>query len=426
MVSKEDIPNHWGWQKLDDIGKIYSGGTPDRENESYFGGEITWLRLKDAKEFYVDSAEENITKKGLNNSSAQLLPKGTVIVSTRATIGRVTISATEVATNQGFKAVYPEDCIPEYVAHYMNSIEEELNQKGRTTTYAEINKTQFKNTEIPIPPIEEQKAIVEKLDKIFDSIGKIQDAKEQAEGIESLLIRSAMNQVNQDLESKAKIKKIKDVCQVNEKNRQPKKEFPEEEFKYITVSDVDGDQGKIVSQETLKGKEAPSRAKRQIKADDVIISTTRPYLRAYAKVPKDLEGEICSTAFAVLNPGKKITTDYLYYAVRSDFFVNQLKSKQRGASYPAVGIRDVKKSEIYVPEKDKQKEIIKNIRIFEKHTTDLVKMNSKQSEIIEDLPKSILADAFKGDLVHFKPKEGSQKSSETENQDEDTSRPNLD
>lgn len=57
----DEIPSHWERKKLSEIGEIYSGGTPDRDNDDYFGGSIPWLRIKDAKSFYVDSAEENIT-----------------------------------------------------------------------------------------------------------------------------------------------------------------------------------------------------------------------------------------------------------------------------------------------------------------------------------------------------------------------------
>jgi type I restriction enzyme S subunit len=84
MVSKENIPEHWDWKKLDDTGEIYSGGTPSRENESYFGGEIPWLRLKDAKEFYVDSTKENLTEKGLNNSYFTNSKTGSTTVTTEA------------------------------------------------------------------------------------------------------------------------------------------------------------------------------------------------------------------------------------------------------------------------------------------------------------------------------------------------------
>lgn len=175
-MNKGDVPEHWKWRKLEEIGDIYSGGTPDRDNDSYFGGNIPWLRLKDVKSFYVDSSEEYLTKEGLNNSSAQIVPEGTVIVSTRATIGEVAVSKCEVTTNQGFKSVKPKDDIPEFIAYYLLMITDELERMGRTTTYPEVNKTQFSNIEIPIPPLDEQREIVAKLDSIFDKIESLREA----------------------------------------------------------------------------------------------------------------------------------------------------------------------------------------------------------------------------------------------------------
>ena len=176
QIPRENLPSHWETKKLKEIGEIYSGGTPKRDNEEYFGGDIPWVRLKDAKEAYVSSSNEYITEKGLANSSAQLLPEGTVIVSTRATIGEVTISKKEVTTNQGFKSVYPENDVPEFIAYYLLSITEELEQLGRTTTYPEVNKTQFSNIEIPTPPIEEQKEIVQRIRSMNERLNTIEES----------------------------------------------------------------------------------------------------------------------------------------------------------------------------------------------------------------------------------------------------------
>lgn len=182
-MKRENVPEHWQWRKMKEIGEIYSGGTPDRDNDSYFGGDIPWLRLKDVKTFYVDSSEEYLTEEGLNNSSAQILPEGTVIVSTRATIGEVAVSKCEVTTNQGFKSVKPEDDIPEFIAYYLLMITDELENMGRTTTYPEVNKTQFSNIEIPIPPLDEQREIVAKLDSIFEKLESLRETYARIEEI---------------------------------------------------------------------------------------------------------------------------------------------------------------------------------------------------------------------------------------------------
>jgi type I restriction enzyme S subunit len=177
---------------------------------------------------------------------------------------------------------------------------------------------------------------------------------------------------------------VKDYCKVNQINRNPEKEFPDKEFDYVTVSCVDGEAGKIEQTQKEIGKDAPSRAKREIHEGDVIVSTTRPYLRAFAIVPEELDGAICSTAFAVLTPGEDVLTKFLWYAVRFEDFVNQLKKKQRGASYPAVGIKDVKNSKIPVPPLEEQKIIVEELNeIFD--SIEEIQDAQEQAEEIRDI-----------------------------------------
>jgi len=403
MVSKENIPEHWDWKKLDHIGEIYSGGTPDRENESYFGGEIPWLRLKDAEGFYVDSAKENITEKGLNNSSAQLLPEGTVIVSTRATIGRVTIAATEVATNQGFKAVYPEECVPEYVAHYMNSIEEKLNQKGRTTTYPEVNKTQFKNTKIPVPPLEEQKAIVEKLEDIFEKIEEIQNAQEQAEEIYRDIAFSFFTSRVRDAETDTvETDELIESTQYGSSN--------------ATNSEGDGYPSLRMGNYNLRGEMDYSKIKYQdleddefekyrVEKGDVLFNRTNS---------KDLVGKMCIYDGGLENA---VFASYLIRVelnedrVLPEYFVTYMNSHlgeverqgklKQAVSQANINATELREMEMAIPSLERQKEIVKRLNYMRSKVDDIKSEVDKKGKLIEDMPNSILAEAFKGNLVDF-------------------------
>ena len=108
--------------------QICSGGTPSSTVPEYWNGDINWITLADlpADDFVTEikTTQRTISEQGLNNSNAKLLPKNTVVVSTRATIGRVGIARTELATNQGFKNIIvrrPDEILPEYVAYILTS-----------------------------------------------------------------------------------------------------------------------------------------------------------------------------------------------------------------------------------------------------------------------------------------------------------------
>ena len=101
-----EIPKNWGVKKLEEVGQIIGGGTPASENENYWGGEIQWVTPKEITKLngrYIEETERTLTKKGLEESSAKLHPKGTIFLTSRASIGFAAINTVPMATNQGFQ-----------------------------------------------------------------------------------------------------------------------------------------------------------------------------------------------------------------------------------------------------------------------------------------------------------------------------------
>ena len=144
---------------------IISGGTPPRANSEYFGGNIPWVRLKDMKSKYISTSNETLTEKGLKKGSRKI-PKNAIILSTRASIGKVAISQTEMCTNQGFKSIVcnNEKILPEFLYYFLLSMKSQLLKLCTSTTFAEVNLTKLKNNIIvPIPPILIQKKIIQNI-----------------------------------------------------------------------------------------------------------------------------------------------------------------------------------------------------------------------------------------------------------------------
>jgi type I restriction enzyme M protein len=149
--------------------EIVSGGTPDTNNPDYWkDGNLNWATLIDLPDSNIVTriaeTQRKITDKGLKNSSAKLLPVGTIIVSTRATLGRIGIVVeNSLATNQGFKniIVIDQNILPEYVAYAIRAQKEKLEALASGTTFLEISKSNFETIEIPLPPLNVQKQLVE-------------------------------------------------------------------------------------------------------------------------------------------------------------------------------------------------------------------------------------------------------------------------
>ena len=177
---------------------IQSGGTPSTKNPDYWDGDICWITLADLpQEEYVttiDTSIRTITKKGLDNSSAKMLPVGAIVVSTRATIGRVGIVKQPLATNQGFKNVViknPDVVMPEFLALLLREKTEEMELLASGATFKEISKFNFGKIEVALPSLDEQKRI---LLKIHGEESLVEPAKKLVEVFQSK-IETVINKV---------------------------------------------------------------------------------------------------------------------------------------------------------------------------------------------------------------------------------------
>jgi type I restriction enzyme, S subunit len=135
-------------------------------------------------------------------------------------------------------------------------------------------------------------------------------------------------------------------------------ESPQSEFEYIDVSSVSNKTFAIQETQRLKGKDAPSRARRLVKANDVLFATVRPTLQRIALVPEDLDRQVCSTGYFVLRPKPQVDNRFLFYFLFTDNFAGRMEKLQKGASYPAVTDTDVRNSVIPLPPVAEQQRIV--------------------------------------------------------------------
>ena len=162
------------------MGSIIGGGTPKTSDPTYWdNGTVAWITPADLSgytEKYISRGERNITEKGLQESSAQLMPKGSVLFSSRAPIGYITISANEVCTNQGFKSVVPYELhLNEYLYYYLKARLAEIKTRASGTTFKEISGTEFGKTLVALPPLHEQKVIVSNVETVLSRLSVIME-----------------------------------------------------------------------------------------------------------------------------------------------------------------------------------------------------------------------------------------------------------
>ena len=160
----------WEQRKLGELADIIGGGTPSTSKDEYWDGDIDWYApVEIADQIYVESSERKITEEGFNNSSAKMLPVGTVLFTSRAGIGKMAILRKESCTNQGFQSIVPHE--NELDSYFIFSRSEELKRYGETvgagSTFVEVSGKQMANMDLMMPPtVEEQRQIGDYLEKI--------------------------------------------------------------------------------------------------------------------------------------------------------------------------------------------------------------------------------------------------------------------
>ena len=165
------LPSGWRWSTMGEVADIIGGGTPKSDQPEYFGGDIPWITPADLSgyiEKLISVGARNITRAGLNNSGAKMMPKGSVLFSSRAPIGYVAIAANPVCTNQGFKSfVLRGDLTTDFVYYYLQYAKKLALALASGTTFLEISGKKAAQIPVPIPPIAEQKQIVTEIEKQF-------------------------------------------------------------------------------------------------------------------------------------------------------------------------------------------------------------------------------------------------------------------
>lgn len=160
------VPEHWDVKKLKNIALIFNGATPSSNNQDYWDGNIVWITPKDINNIkFITSSERKITQKGYENCGSYLVSPGTIVITTRAPIGKVAITDVELCTNQGCKSLVLNEKINNiFLYYYLTVSTEYLNSLGSGTTFMELSGTALGIVKVPFPSIQEQQQIADYLD----------------------------------------------------------------------------------------------------------------------------------------------------------------------------------------------------------------------------------------------------------------------
>ena len=173
---EEELPKNWAKTTLGECFEWGSGGTPTSSVKKYYDGNIPWLVIGDLNDNYINTSDKTITQFGLENSSAKLIPKGTLLLAMYGSIGKLGIAGMPLATNQAIAfALENKEINTKYLFYYLLSVRSSLNLLGKGATQKNISQSIIKDFHFPLPPLAEQHRIVEKIEHIFTVLEELEE-----------------------------------------------------------------------------------------------------------------------------------------------------------------------------------------------------------------------------------------------------------
>ena len=356
---------------------------PKTSEESYWGGEHYWIspaELNASK--YICSTSRTITDAGVKSAHLQLLPIGTVLLSSRAPIGKVAITKVPMYCNQGFKnLICGNTILNEYAYWFLYHSTEYLNSLGTGATFKEISKKTVEQIPIPLPPLPEQEKIVAELDCLS---GIIEKKKQQLKELDALAQSIFYEMFGDPVENEKgwEVKNVGEVCEDKKAIIRANKFFKNDDvIQYIDIASVNNNINIIESTTSFRFEDAPSRAQQVVNCGDILISLVRPNLRNIAVVQFNDNSLVASSGFCVLRVGPNIDYLFLKHILLTDSFTTYLMDRVAGANYPAVREEDIKKCSISVPPLSLQHSFASKVEAIEKQK-ELIKQSIAETELL--------------------------------------------
>lgn len=375
---------------LENIGNIYSGGTPKTTIDNYWFGDVPWITPADLSKYtnkYIEKGKKNITALGLQKSSAKIMPANSILFSSRAPVGYVAIAKNELSTNQGFKSIHPFNGIfSEYLYYYLKASKSIADKASSGTTFKELSKNSFSKLPVKLAPLPEQRAIVSKIETLFkdldSGINHLKTAQTQLKTYRQAVLKKAFdgeftkewrNRLNLK-HSNWRAKNIDNVVNIISGKNQKKVENPNGKYPIYGSAGLFGYANEYLCMEntTIIGRKGNINSP---------LYVTEKFWNV-------------DTAFG-LHPKEELDNKFLYFFCLSFNF----KVLDKSTTIPSLSKRDILKINLLVPSIQEQTQIVKEIETRLNACDETEKLITESLAKAEHLRQSILKKAFEGKLL---------------------------
>ena len=407
-----ELPENWTITSLSEVATWGSGGTPSRTNLAYFGGGIPWIKTGELGKPLIERTEETISELGLAHSSAKVFPRGSVAIAMYgATIGKVSVLGIDAATNQACAVGIPDQNLTtnEFLYHYLCSQKDAFIEAGKGAAQPNISQAVIKNWLVPLPPLNEQKRIADKLDTLLARVNGCRHRLDRIPLIlkrfrQSVLAAATSGQLTEewrDLQSTNKMARwvsLEDVASKlsygSSAKSSPSGSVPV--LRMGNIQEAKLDWNNLVFTSDIKEIE-----KYQLLTGDVLFNRTNsPELVGKTAVYKGERPAIYAGYLIRVRCSADLLPDYLNYCLNSPAgrdYCWQVKSD--AISQSNINARKLAAFQFELPPIEEQAEIVRRTEVLFAYADRIETHYQKALAQVERLTSALLSQAFRGELV---------------------------
>jgi len=393
----------WTRMKLAEVAAIHGGGTPSRSEPSFFGGDLPWVTPSDLAPIgevtTLGEVAEGLTHEGLRASSAKLLSPGSVLFSSRASIGKIAVTDRACATNQGFVNLTPDSELIDswFLAYLLARHRSDLIQLAGKTTFLEIPRGKFKDFEVALPPLPEQRRIVSRIKACMERVQEIErDGAEASREIDAVF-PAILNERFAEILAVYPSRMLEEVSDIRGGGSLPKgapNDQGDASVLLVKVGDmnIEGNDRVIgVAREFLPKNEV---GRNTIPPGAVVLPKRGGAIATNKKRMLGRPALIDPNLMAIVARSDVLGAEYLYYwSLTLD-----LAALSNGGVIPQLNRKDLAPLQVPIPPSDVQHQIVESLKRAETNCGQLrAEFDAAQLERAQ-LRESILRKAFAGEL----------------------------
>ena len=391
------MKSNWIIKKMPEVVKWGSGGTPKATVKEYYeNGDIPWLIIGDLNDEIVITSKTKITKLGLENSSAKMISKGTLLVAMYGSIGKLGITGIECCTNQAIAyAKELHGVTTKFMYYQMKLLKPNLISMGKGGTQKNISQTVLNSLDVIVPPIEEQQCIVAKIEELFSKLDKgveeLKKIKEQLKIYRQAVLKEAFKKCDAE-------KRVVEVCEhVTDGDHMPPPKA-DKGIPFIMISNIKNNTIDFENTNFVQeGYYNNIGNKRTPQIGDVLYTVTGSY---GIPVLIDFNKKFCfQRHIALLRPNNLVEQKFLYYAMQTPDVYQQATKRATGTAQKTVGLAVLRDIKIPYISKELQRNIVCDVESKLSVCDKIEQTVSESLQKAESLRQSILKQAFEGKLV---------------------------